>query len=88
MIVKATVEDAQRLTEIALESKAHWGYTDAQIESWREDLTITTEIFERCNVCKYVIDDKIAGFYILERANIRTSFLEFLFIFPVTLETK
>ena len=35
MIVKATVEDAQRLTEIALESKAHWGYTDAQIESWR-----------------------------------------------------
>lgn len=82
MIVIADKNDANQLTQIALKSKAFWGYSDAQIESWREDLTITPKMFEDWNIYKYSIDNEIAGFYILNRANIRTSFLEFLFVAP------
>ncbi len=82
MIVAADVSDAKMLTEIALKSKSYWGYSKADVESWREDLTITSKMFEDWNVYKYLIDSEIAGFYILNRANIRTSFLEFLFVSP------
>ena len=82
MIVKAVLSDKEKLTEIALKSKAFWGYSNAQIESWRDDLTITTKMFKDWNIYKYLVGNEIAGFYILNRANIRTSFLEFLFILP------
>lgn len=82
MIIKAAPYDAEKLTEIALKSKAFWGYSDEQIESWREDLTVTPKMFEEWNIYKYIVKDEIAGFYILNRANIRTSILEFLFVAP------
>ena len=82
MIVRADISDAKRLTDIALKSKAFWGYSKEEIESWRTDLTITPKMFKDWNIYKYLIDDEIAGFYILNRANIRTSFLEFLFVEP------
>tara|TARA_R110002073_G_scaffold313380_2_gene485256 strand:+ start:21543 stop:22001 length:459 start_codon:yes stop_codon:yes gene_type:complete len=82
MIVRAVLSDADILTEIAMASKAHWGYTNEQVESWREDLTVTSQMFEEYTIYKYLENDQIAGFYILERANIRTSFLNFLFISP------
>ncbi|WP_288955777.1 GNAT family N-acetyltransferase [uncultured Polaribacter sp.] len=82
MIVSADISDIKKLTEIALESKAFWGYSDELIASWREDLTVTPKMIEEWNIHKYVIDEEIAGFYILNRVNIRTSFLEFLFISP------
>ena len=46
MIVTAQLLDAKKLTEIALQAKAHWGYSAAQIESWKEELTITPKMFE------------------------------------------
>ena len=82
MIVRATLEDAEVLTEIAVKSKAYWGYENDQVESWREDLTVTPKMFDESNIYKYIVDNQIGGFYILERANIRTSFLNFLFISP------
>ncbi len=82
MIVKANISDAKLLTEIALESKAFWGYSKDLIERWREDLTVTPTMFKEWNVYKFVFENEIAGFYILNRANIRTSFLEFLFVSP------
>ena len=82
MIVSAQKSDAKQLTKIALKSKAFWGYSEALIEIWREDLTITEKMFEDWNIYKYLVNNEIAGFYILNRANIRTSFLEFLFVAP------
>jgi len=82
MIVRATLEDAEVLTEIAVKSKAYWGYENDQVESWREDLTVTPKMFDESNIYKYIVDNQIGGFYILERANIRTSFLNFLFVSP------
>jgi len=83
MIVKALVEDLQRLTAIAIESKAHWNYTPQQIESWREDLTVSLERFQKWEVYKFVIEDEIAGFYCLNlNVDQDTSCLEFLFVVP------
>jgi len=82
MIVRATLEDAEVLTEIAVKSKAYLGYENDQVESWREDLTVTPKMFDESNIYKYIVDNQIGGFYILERANIRTSFLNFLFVSP------
>jgi len=82
MIVPATPSDAKVLTEIALESKAYWGYTKEQIESWTEDLTILPETFDSWRGSKFMIDEEIAGFYLLNRVNARTCNLEFLFVKP------
>lgn len=82
MIVNAVLSDAKVLTDLAMNSKAYWGYSNEQVENWREDLTVTPQMFEDYSIKKYVLNDQITGFYILNRANIRTSFLEFLFISP------
>ncbi|MBL4643517.1 MAG: GNAT family N-acetyltransferase [Flavobacteriaceae bacterium] len=82
MIIPAISSDATMLTEIALESKAHWEYTAAQIESWREDLTILPETFNSWSGSKFMIENEIAGFYLLNRVNARTCYLEFLFVKP------
>lgn len=82
MIVEALREDSKRLTEISLMSKAYWNYTEEQISTWKEDLTIQPEIFDHWRGSKYVLDDKIVGFYLLNRVNSRTCILEFLFVEP------
>ena len=83
MIVRATVDDLSRLTEIAIESKAHWNYTSEQINSWREDLTVSEDRFEVWEVYKFLVDDDIAGFYCLNlHKGEDTSCLEFLFVLP------
>jgi ribosomal protein S18 acetylase RimI-like enzyme len=40
---RATAADAPALTLLAIRSKRHWGYTDAEIELWHDDLTFTPE---------------------------------------------
>ncbi len=39
--------EADRLTAIAFAAKRHWGYPEAWIERWREELTITPEYLAR-----------------------------------------
>lgn len=82
MIIPAISSDATMLTEIALESKAHWGYTVAQLESWRDDLTILPETFNSWRGSKFMFENEIGGFYLLNRVNARTCYLEFLFVKP------
>ena len=82
MIVAAQLLDAKKLTEIALQSKAYWGYSAVQIESWKEELTITPKMFEDHIIYKYLIDAEITGFYILEKRRPRTVFFAFLFVSP------
>jgi len=65
MIVAAQPLDAKKLTEIALQSKAYWNYSAEQIESWKEELTITPKMFQDWAIYKYLVDTEIVGFYIL-----------------------
>lgn len=83
MIVKARKEDAQILTEIALESRAYWGYSKEQIQSWKSDLTVTEEMFDQWTIFKYMDETKIVGFCILNlNEDSPKAILEFLFVHP------
>jgi len=82
MIERAVPSNANILTNIALESKAHWNYTQEQLDSWVDDLTITPEYLSKTSALVYKIDGKIVGFYILEMLNMTTISLEFLFVHP------
>jgi hypothetical protein len=80
MIVNAVSSDAGILTKIALESKAIWGYTSAQIESWTEELTVSQKMVEEMLVYKFLQNEKITGFCILNQPIEQTVELEFLFV--------
>lgn len=82
MIVSTNSSDGELLTEIALTSKAYWGYSKENIDSWKEDLTVTSKMILECDVFKFLKDDKIAGFYILNPPIKNTIELEMLFVLP------
>jgi GNAT superfamily N-acetyltransferase len=82
-IVVAVISDAKILTEVALKSKAFWGYSSELIESWRVDLTVTTKTIQTCQVYKYIVDDKVAGFYVLNYLKEDLVKLEMLFVLPL-----
>ena len=65
MIVTVDVSDAFILTEIALKSKSFWGYSNELIESWRNDLTVTSTMISNSYTFKFLVDDCIVGFYLL-----------------------
>ncbi len=81
VIRAATVNDCSRLTEIALTSKAFWGYSDEFIEACSPVLTIMPDMI---NSWKHgVLEDKgeIAGFHFLSLEGTRAE-LELLYIAP------
>lgn len=88
MIVSATQNDAKELTEIALISKAYWGYTEEQIQSWTEDLTVTSQMIENMMVYKFISNQKTLGFYILNQPQKTNIELEFLFVHPDAIGQK
>lgn len=82
MIVEATIEDSNLLTNIALSSKSYWGYTKEQLEIWRSDLTITSKMIQEMMVYKFIMDKRTAGFYALNPLKANTIELEMLFVLP------
>lgn len=82
MIQKATIKDTNLLTNIALLSKAHWGYSDELIESWRSDLTVTPKMIKSLFAYKFIQNNKITGFYILNQPIVNNIELEMLFVLP------
>lgn len=82
MIVKANSSDGELLTKIALISKAYWGYSKHDVESWRSDLTVTSRMILESDVYKFILDDKVIGFYILNSPVKDTVELEMLFVLP------
>ena len=55
MIIPVDTADADLLTQIALKSKAFWGYSDELIESWRDDLTISSKMISESYIFKYIV---------------------------------
>ncbi|MCG1036207.1 GNAT family N-acetyltransferase [Polaribacter sargassicola] len=83
MIVKAVISDAENLTDIALKSKAYWGYSSELIEGWRSDLTVTPKTIQTCNVYKILADKMAVGFYVLNNPKDDLIKLEMLFVLPL-----
>jgi len=57
--------EAKALTAIALEAKAFWGYPADTIESWKQELTVSTQTVTSRPTFVAVIADEIVGFYSL-----------------------
>jgi N-acetylglutamate synthase-like GNAT family acetyltransferase len=82
MIAKATIRDSELLTNIALKSKGYWGYSNELINSWINDLTVTPKMIKELLVYKFILNQKIIGFYILNQPIKQSIELEMLFVLP------
>ena len=82
MIFFAETFEAKNLTEITLKSKKFWGYSEKKLENWTDELTVSEQMIQKLIVYKYIYDDKIIGFYILNQPQEKFIELEFLFVLP------
>jgi len=82
MIVKAEIIDSNKLTELAIASKSYWRYSKELINSWKDDLKVTSKMIEDLTVFNFILDEKIVGFYILNHPIGKNIELEFLFVDP------
>ena len=78
---QALPEEAAELTELALRSKAHWGYDAEFVEDCRVALTIDPAEIEKSPYFALVEGGRVAGFYGLTRLATAIE-LSFLFVEP------
>jgi len=64
-IRRSAVEDANELTVLVLQAKAHWGYSKAQLEAWRSSLEVSAESLAGRLAFVGELGGRIVGFYSL-----------------------
>ena len=71
MIRPARVDEARLLSDLALRSKAHWGYSAEFIEQCREELSYSEEQLRAEHMRFFVIESaqRVAGFYALKQSS-------------------
>ncbi|MCB0107268.1 MAG: GNAT family N-acetyltransferase [Caldilineaceae bacterium] len=73
---------AEALSDIALRSKGHWGYSSEQLALWREEfLTFTPEFIRDNQVWIAVADEQIVGFAAIKEED-GTAILDDLWVLP------
>lgn len=75
-------DESARLSDLALRSKAHWGYSDAFLEACRDELSLAAADFGTDVVFVLERGHEIAGFYVLEPLSADDVELGFLFVEP------
>ncbi|HQR78018.1 MAG TPA: GNAT family N-acetyltransferase [Burkholderiaceae bacterium] len=61
---KARPDEAEFLTNLVMEAKAHWGYSAEQLEAWRPSLAVSAE--QLWSQPAFVLEaDSVVGFYSL-----------------------
>jgi len=81
-IRRASLSEAELLTELALRSKGHWGYDAEFLRDCRIDLTLTTEFIASSTVFVLEEQGSIAGFYSLSAEGPEEVELLHLFVEP------
>jgi GNAT superfamily N-acetyltransferase len=61
---RAQPDEAEFLTHLVMEAKAHWGYSAEQLEAWRPSLAVTAEQL-RSQPAFVLETDRVVGFYSL-----------------------
>lgn len=82
MLRPAQAHEAEILTDLALTSKAHWGYDDAFMDMCRMELRVSPEVIEKWIVVVAQVGGEIAGFYSLETDGEDGAEVHFLFVRP------
>lgn len=80
-ITRATSDQADILTQIALAAKRHWGYPDAWIQLWSPVLTITPEFIGGHETFVAWMDEQPVGFCAISQEDVKAS-LEHLWVSP------
>jgi len=65
IIRRASPDNSDTLTQIALDAKRHWGYPEHWIKHWESDLTISSDFIDANHVYVADSDGEIRGFYAL-----------------------
>ena len=80
----ATSNDAAVLTDLAMRSKAHWGYSDAFMAACREELTVSNRKLDSDRYTYRVAESsrRIVGFHAVLFAASNQAELEALFVHP------
>ncbi len=73
----ATVKDIDELSEVAIRSKRHWGYSKEAMELWNQNLTITEDFLKSHTVIKATLEDEIVGFFALEEIHPTTRIAQY-----------
>lgn len=81
VILRASPQQADELTRIAIAAKSHWGYPSAWLEAWRPSLTITPEFIEAHEVYRAVQAGITVGFIALS-FQAQTAAIEHLWVLP------
>jgi GNAT superfamily N-acetyltransferase len=64
-IRRAVAGDAASMSALAIKAKQHWGYSQAQMDIWRQDLLISEEILASTHAYVLELDRRLVGFYVL-----------------------
>lgn len=78
----AEPDEAELLSELARRSKAHWGYSEAFMESCREELTYTPEQLAAGGFWVLEDDGEVRGFYALSKISPDAMELGAMFVEP------
>lgn len=80
----AAPDESERLSDLALRSKAHWGYSPEFLRLCVDELTVQPEQFENDQYYVAVAerDGEVVGFYTLARLSASTFELDALFVEP------
>ena len=78
----AKLSEAELLSNLALRSKAYWGYSPEFIDACRQELTYSPQDIQKNHFFVAEIDTLIIGFFALEIVSATEIELEALFVAP------
>ncbi|MGB5411057.1 MAG: GNAT family N-acetyltransferase [Woeseiaceae bacterium] len=81
--------DAESLSQLAMRSKAHWGYSQEFIDACRAELTVSSNDIEYSRIDYQVAeaDGAVVGYYALSQESADTFELEAMFVEPELIGT-
>lgn len=79
--IPAVPEDAELLSETAINSKKIWGYPDELIQLWKTDLEVTSDYILKNTVVKVFDEKRFVGFFALKTEDGNTE-LDHLWLTP------
>lgn len=78
----AQPQEAEMLSDLALRSKSHWGYSKAFLDKCRAELSLSHEYIQQHHVYVLDVDNAVVGFYALVLGEENSVELESLFLEP------
>ncbi len=79
----ARPDEALLLTDLAIRSKAAWGYETAMVDAFRDELTLDPDSVANWHIFVTQQGDSLAGFYALSvQPSGRTGEIEMMFVDP------